>query len=318
MVILSCSNMQSEAKLRSRAPNFSNTENLILYDCINKYKHIIENKKIDRASLAQKHNAWREVAKEFNSITAGYNRTAESLQQNYKNMKKKTKKWSTISRMDLTEDKTEEVEDCGTSANGWEKISSATAVPTNPWQESFMEMAEESDTQGRESRNANMHDSAPSITGCYTMYDADSSRNTPSEDVKPAEIILGGADELPTVEAGAKGESEQSDYFRHDSDNLIKSHDPLLIRKRKVQSSGREAVAYKIKLLAAEELAMASAQKQVIQIQLLNEQETLEHNRLLRKMELEDAQRKYQHNETVRKLQLKKCLNIYNNFTLEE
>ncbi|XP_053957868.1 uncharacterized protein LOC128863012 isoform X2 [Anastrepha ludens] len=314
MVILSCSNMQSEAKLRSRAPNFSNTENLILYDCINKYKHIIENKKIDRASLAQKHTAWREVAKEFNSITAGYNRTAESLQQNYKNMKKKTKKWSNISRMHLP-DKTEEVEDCGTSADGWEKISSATAVPTNPWQESFMEMAEESDTQGRESRNAIMHDSAPSITGCYTMYDADSSLNTPSEDVKPAEIIL---DELPTVEADAKGESEQSDYFRHDSDNLTENHDPLLIRKRKLQSSGREAVAYKIKLLAAEELAMASAQKQMIQIQLLNEQETLEHNRLLRKMELEDAQRKYQHNEAVRKFQLKKCLNIYNNFTLEE
>ncbi|XP_017474666.1 PREDICTED: myb/SANT-like DNA-binding domain-containing protein 4 [Rhagoletis zephyria] len=157
--------MESQTRQRLRAPNFTKCENLLLRDCIQKRKNVIENKKTDRNSLQQKQEAWMEVAKEFNEANTGIQRTVESLQQNYKNLKKK-------------------------------------------------------------------------------------------------------------------------------------------LRKRKLLSSRQETVAETFNTLTSEKKELVSAKSELLQIQLIDEQERLEHNRLLRKMEFEDAQKRYEHNETIRMLQL--------------
>lgn len=93
--------MEIEKKNRLRAPNFTNRECLHLCEIVEKYKHIIENKKTDGATLQDKNNAWLKVAEEYNSTTTTYSRTQGSLQQCYKNIKKKAKKQLSASKMSI-------------------------------------------------------------------------------------------------------------------------------------------------------------------------------------------------------------------------
>lgn len=90
-----------ERKPRLRAPNFTKSDALLLLDIVAKYKNIIENKKTDGANLIQKQKAWFEVANEFNSSSSGFSRTIESLQQTYKNWKRKLKKNESNKIMDI-------------------------------------------------------------------------------------------------------------------------------------------------------------------------------------------------------------------------
>lgn len=78
-----------EKKNRLRGPNFTKSDSILLCDVINNFKHIIECKKTDGVNLMEKHKAWQEVVKIYNSSTTGSQRTLESLQQNYENLKKK-------------------------------------------------------------------------------------------------------------------------------------------------------------------------------------------------------------------------------------
>lgn len=91
--------MMEKAKSRLRAPNFTSSEAFHLCEILENYKHIIENKKTDGASLHDKQNAWLKVVEEYNSTTTTYSRTIESLQQCYKNMKKNAKKQLSASKM---------------------------------------------------------------------------------------------------------------------------------------------------------------------------------------------------------------------------
>lgn len=88
-----------EQKLRFRAPNFTAADNILLCDIVSKFKDIIENKKTDGVTLQQKQQAWLEVEKMFNSSTNGCTRTVSSLQQTYKNLKKKLKKTASDAKM---------------------------------------------------------------------------------------------------------------------------------------------------------------------------------------------------------------------------
>ena len=90
-----------ETKSRVRGPNFTSSDSLLLCDILKKYKHVIENKKTDGANLVQKQKAWQNVMEEYNAATDGHQRTIESLQQNYKNLKKKAKKNASDAKMDI-------------------------------------------------------------------------------------------------------------------------------------------------------------------------------------------------------------------------
>lgn len=91
--------MENAKKSRLRAPNFTSGEGHHLCEVIEKYKHIIENKRTDGASLQDKQKAWLKVTNDYNSTTTAYVRTVESLQQSYKNIKKKVKKQLSATKM---------------------------------------------------------------------------------------------------------------------------------------------------------------------------------------------------------------------------
>lgn len=76
------------AKSRKRATNFSNSEKALLVNIVARHKDIIENKKTDGVTVAQKNEAWDAITREFNSSNAGTTRDLESLRRNYENRKK--------------------------------------------------------------------------------------------------------------------------------------------------------------------------------------------------------------------------------------
>lgn len=150
-----------DKKSRLRGPNFSSSDSSLLCDIILKHKHIIENKKTDGANLLQKQKAWLDVTEEFNCVTTGHHRTVESLQQNYRNLKKKAKKCTSDAKMDIPgtciygycktvllqyvinyfiftlessffavdrETLVKNIEEYGTSSEGWEKIAQYTGA----------------------------------------------------------------------------------------------------------------------------------------------------------------------------------------------
>ncbi|XP_017463087.1 PREDICTED: uncharacterized protein LOC108356494 [Rhagoletis zephyria] len=139
----------------------------------------------------------------------------------------------------------------------------------------------------------------PAIDGCYTIYDGDSSLIKAQEGIIPIEADLNFEDELPIQEPKQKEEKEE--YFTSDRANLKKNPHPLLARKRKLQTTAKETVASKFKLLAEEKMALVSAQKELIDIELKDKEEILEHNRLLRKMEIEEAKKRYEYDEQERR-----------------
>ncbi|XP_069705064.1 myb/SANT-like DNA-binding domain-containing protein 3 [Periplaneta americana] len=86
--------MADSKKKVDRSPNFSKEERDMLVEIIlSNYKGIIESKKTDAATSADKEHAWREVASEFNSRNLSRpSRHWKSLKMCYENIKKRTKK----------------------------------------------------------------------------------------------------------------------------------------------------------------------------------------------------------------------------------
>ncbi|KAI8425606.1 hypothetical protein MSG28_011423 [Choristoneura fumiferana] len=85
---------------RSRAPNFTASEVTHLMSLIEKYP-IIESKKIDGATVKEKHEAWQKLTVEYNSQTNYLARTPENLLACYKNQKIKLKKAHSSDKMTI-------------------------------------------------------------------------------------------------------------------------------------------------------------------------------------------------------------------------
>ncbi|RVE48366.1 hypothetical protein evm_006927 [Chilo suppressalis] len=215
-----------EKKTRLRSPNFTSIDNLLLCELLNKYKHFIEIKKCDGATLLQKQKAWKEVTKEFNAATTGPLRTRESLQQNYKNLKKKAK------RTTSSDNKTD-IPDGG--------------LPLK------------------------LEDDPLAIQNI-----------TPQEEINS---------------------SDTSDIVQEPQDEIININEG----KRKIYK--KHTFSDKFKILASKKIEYIEMQKELLQIQLIDAKEKLEHDRLLRSMELEDIKANYEHETKIRKIELDQLTN---------
>lgn len=84
---------------RSRGPNFTKEEQLLLFSSMEAYTHIIECKKTDSTKQIDKQNAWVKVAEVFNANTKGVPRAVDNLISCYRNTKSKLKKQNSKAKM---------------------------------------------------------------------------------------------------------------------------------------------------------------------------------------------------------------------------
>lgn len=94
-------NIESVARKRQRAANFTQAEVRILTEIVAKYKHILENKKTDTVTNREKEASWEKVAKLFNSSSGGTARSVSTLKLKYEGVKKALKKKVAINRQEL-------------------------------------------------------------------------------------------------------------------------------------------------------------------------------------------------------------------------
>lgn len=84
---------------RSRAPNFTKEEQLLLFNSMEPYTRIIECKKTDAVKQIDKNNAWIKIAEVFNANTKGAVRSVDNLVSCYRNCKSKLKKQHSEAKM---------------------------------------------------------------------------------------------------------------------------------------------------------------------------------------------------------------------------
>lgn len=334
-----------EKKPRLRAPNFTSGDHLLLCEIVDKYKHVIENKKTDGANLIQKQKAWLEVEQQFNSTTSGCSRTLDSLQQNYKNLKKKAKKIFSDAKMDIPVDRETLVQNLveyGTSASGWKKVASNTGATEIMCKSLFKTIKKEADVEEKKKKRDIMRTGGgpppendnndpvlqkiqmlvgPAIDGMYTIYDGDSGIMA-SQNSQPIEstnfdtgcsMVSQNAEEpTETVhkekDAGLQDETHHEQFFFNDRANLKKKPHHLLTRKRKLEEQLplKQTVSEKFKTLASEKMELVAMQKELLKMQLEEEREKNIHNKLLRDMEIEELKKKYDHYEIIRKIELER------------
>nr|XP_026695497.1 uncharacterized protein LOC113475514 [Ciona intestinalis] len=90
------------ANRSKRAPNFSDSERILLMDLLNDparpFKSVIECKKTDAVSCKQKDAAWQDVAQHFNACTSSAARDPSHLMTAWRNLKTRGKKYSAARR----------------------------------------------------------------------------------------------------------------------------------------------------------------------------------------------------------------------------
>ncbi|CAG9765756.1 unnamed protein product [Ceutorhynchus assimilis] len=84
--------MDSKGKVKNRSVNFTPMEETLLAYFVKKHKGILENKKTDAVTNADKNKCWVMLEKEFNAESGASYRSAQILKKKYENMKKQTKK----------------------------------------------------------------------------------------------------------------------------------------------------------------------------------------------------------------------------------
>ncbi|KAL3220997.1 hypothetical protein MRX96_029701 [Rhipicephalus microplus] len=80
-----------ETPTRKAAPRFTEDEKTVFITLVGEFKHIIECKKTDVASIAKKNETWKEIAKRFNSNTGITRRDHVQLKKCWNNLKQKWK-----------------------------------------------------------------------------------------------------------------------------------------------------------------------------------------------------------------------------------
>lgn len=91
----------SENITRSRGPNFSNEEQLLLFSIVKPYIKIIECKNTGTVKQIDKKRAWLKVANIYNASTKGVKRTTANLISCYRNTKNKSRKQNSESKFFL-------------------------------------------------------------------------------------------------------------------------------------------------------------------------------------------------------------------------
>ena len=74
-----------------RSKNFTDSEKNILLSLLENYKKILECKKTDSKSAADKSKAWQQLCTEFNSSSVYIKRDVKQLQGAWKNLKARAK-----------------------------------------------------------------------------------------------------------------------------------------------------------------------------------------------------------------------------------
>ncbi|XP_018576805.1 myb/SANT-like DNA-binding domain-containing protein 3 [Anoplophora glabripennis] len=75
-----------------RARNFSDFDKNVLFEIVQNYLHIVENKKTDASNVKLKNEAWASIARQFNSTCQSGIRTEKQLHALYDGIKKKARK----------------------------------------------------------------------------------------------------------------------------------------------------------------------------------------------------------------------------------
>ncbi|ESO90792.1 hypothetical protein LOTGIDRAFT_59244, partial [Lottia gigantea] len=70
---------------------FSQHERDVLIDCVQKYKHVIEDKRTDSKAIYKKQKAWARILVLYNTQLGVTKRAVKQLQSAWKNMKRQTK-----------------------------------------------------------------------------------------------------------------------------------------------------------------------------------------------------------------------------------
>lgn len=88
----SITNTFVEKKIKKRSKNFTEGEKNNLVDIALSYSHIVENKKTDCVSVAEKDKAWDFITEKYNSSCQTGERTSKQLQALYFLLKKTARK----------------------------------------------------------------------------------------------------------------------------------------------------------------------------------------------------------------------------------
>nr|CAD7460853.1 unnamed protein product [Timema tahoe] len=86
---------------KSRSPNFTSNERVLLLYLLEEYVSIIENKKTDAVTSKQKEAAWKSLADDFNKNTTCVQRSSEQLKIYYENYKRRVKKATADDKVEL-------------------------------------------------------------------------------------------------------------------------------------------------------------------------------------------------------------------------
>ncbi|XP_073959411.1 uncharacterized protein isoform X2 [Choristoneura fumiferana] len=86
---------------RKRTVNFTSDEKAVLPELVIKYRTVIENKKSDATTNAEKVNGWKLLSDEFNAISTYCKRAPESLKTCWENIKRQTKKESASRKREM-------------------------------------------------------------------------------------------------------------------------------------------------------------------------------------------------------------------------
>ncbi|KAI4466280.1 apontic [Holotrichia oblita] len=78
-------------KNNKRTANYTKDECWRLVEIVEKFVHVVENKKNDAVTWKQKKRVWHDIYVQFNSC-AIYNRTSEQLRSKYETLKKETRR----------------------------------------------------------------------------------------------------------------------------------------------------------------------------------------------------------------------------------
>lgn len=86
---------------RKRTVNFTNDEKSVLTELVIKYRDLIENKKSDATTNADKARGWKRLSEDFNALSTHCKRSPESLKTCWENIKRQTKKQSASRKREL-------------------------------------------------------------------------------------------------------------------------------------------------------------------------------------------------------------------------
>ncbi|CAG4969767.1 unnamed protein product [Colias eurytheme] len=163
---------KSTKHTRSRAPNFSKEDQLLLFDSIKPYAHIIECKQTDSVKQSDKQNAWTKITEVFNANTSNLHRTTENLLSCYRNAKSKFKKQHSEAKMLIKDPIHRDALVSAIEENGknWEEVAVTVKQPIEVCQKGG---GPPNPAYKDDPLNSIKKLIEPQIDGLFTIYDSD-------------------------------------------------------------------------------------------------------------------------------------------------